>query len=494
MLVALSACQRSSYDQHIKKRTALMQKDSALYFDVNIVLSDSEQRLNAYMHRLQDSLLAHYQTTHFFPPARNFYLSKSHIEQSPLFPIIRAMPKGGLLHIHAPAMGDADWVVDRAIRTPEMYVFWEDDNKEYTRGQMQAYAKGKAPTGFVVASDLSKTIPDFRKQLHDLLTFDYSIDADSVDIWREFELVFQRLGGFVKYRSIHADYLVHGMELLIEDQVQYVELRSRFSNDLYDTLQVSQPPQIEEYVTVLEEVDRRVKALDSKFSFSIIHSGLRFKNQAAIQQEMQQAFAFKKRYPQWLRGFDLVAEEDNGNTTLYHLPIFLQLDSLEKEDDVELPLYLHDGESNWVSTDNLYDAVLLDTKRIGHGFNLFRFPNLIELVKKRDICLEINPLSNQVLGYIRDLRNHPASTYLRRGVACSISSDDPLIFDYNGLSYDYWSIYMAWELDLAALKQLSRNGIEYAAMKETEKAAALQEWERRWNEFVEQALQTVKEK
>ena len=90
--------------------------------------------------------------------------------------------------------------------------------------------------------------------------------------------------------------------------------------------------------------------------------------------------------------------------------------------------------------------------------------------------------------YIRDLRNHPASTYLRRGINCTISSDDPLIFDYHGLSYDYWSIFLAWELDLAALKKLSLNGITYSSLTEKEKVQALKIWEKRWNAFVENAL------
>ena len=183
-----------------------------------------------------------------------------------------------------------------------------------------------------------------------------------------------------------------------------------------------------------------------------------------------------------------MAEEDDGHTTLFHAKQFLKIDSLKKATGIDLPLYLHDGESNWASTANLYDAILLGTKRIGHGFNLFRFPTLIELVKEKDVCIEVSPLSNQILGYIRDLRMHPASTYLRRGVNCVISSDDPLIFDYEGLSYDFWSVFLAWELDLASLKKLTRNSIEYAALTDEEKATAMVVWEKRWAKFVDEAL------
>lgn len=68
---------------------------------------------------------------------------------------------------------------------------------------------------------------------------------------------------------------------------------------------------------------------------------------------------------------------------------------------------MHAGESTSRNNKELYDAVLLGSKRIGHGFALARHPSLIELVKERDICLEACPVSNFVLGYQRDLRCHP---------------------------------------------------------------------------------------
>lgn len=42
------------------------------------------------------------------------------------------------------------------------------------------------------------------------------------------------------------------------------------------------------------------------------------------------------------------------------------------------------------------DAILLGTHRIGHGFALSKHPALIDLIKERDIAIEVNPISNQV--------------------------------------------------------------------------------------------------
>ena len=75
-------------------------------------------------------------------------------------------------------------------------------------------------------------------------------------------------------------------------------------------------------------------------------------------------------------------------------------------------LFLHAGESTNRTNSELYDAILLGTNRIGHGFNLIMHPNLIELVKKNNICIESCPVSNKVLGYVHDLRTHPMRALL----------------------------------------------------------------------------------
>jgi len=130
-----------------------------------------------------------------------------------------------------------------------------------------------------------------------------------------------------------------------------------------------------------------------------------------------------------------------------------------------------------------FDALLLGAPRIGHGLALVRHPLLMELARDRGIAVEVCPISNQVLGYVRDLRSHPAVTYINAGIPVVLSPDDPGLTRHT-LSHDYYAAFMAWELDLRELKQLAMSSLEHSAMSPEEKGRALALWRKRWAEFV----------
>jgi len=131
--------------------------------------------------------------------------------------------------------------------------------------------------------------------------------------------------------------------------------------------------------------------------------------------------------------------------------------------------FFHAGETHDRSITNIQDSVLLNTKRIGHGFQLAEFPHLVDEIIKKDICVEVCPLSNMVLGYTLDLRSHPCRFLINHGLQISISSDDPGFFNYQGVTLDYVYATLAWDLDLRDLKKLSLNGIKYASISDEKK-------------------------
>jgi adenosine deaminase CECR1 len=467
------------------RRQKMVQEDSLRSFDASIRLTALEERANQKLVALQREMILQYDSLHFFPPAHSFYKSKEHIYRTPLFGLLKQMPKGGIHHLHPAAGGSYWWIINRALTEPDCYVFWQRDSGQFVKGQLRFFSKEAVPPGFYPVNTLNDSIPSFPQQLHDLLTFDRSIGRDSVDIWGEFEKCFKRVGGFHNYQPVFEDFYTAMFDSLAADGVQHVEMRTHLGGNLYSLQDASTTYSYDSVIHYLRRAVQRVRAAGAPdFSIKLIYSSTRFLSLEAIKEDLKRAFAIRKKYPDLVVAYDLVGQEDRGNTTHFYRDAWLMRDSLSKVYGIDLPLCLHDGESTWQHVTNVYDAVLLGSTRIGHGFNLSFFPAAEDLVRQQNICIEVSPLSNQILGYIGDLRLHPAHAWIKRGIQISISPDDPAIFDYVGVTPDYWSIFLAWELDLRALKKLAINSIEYSHLNKVEKKKALAAWQQKWDVFI----------
>lgn len=69
-------------------------------------------------------------------------------------------------------------------------------------------------------------------------------------------------------------------------------------------------------------------------------------------------------------GFDLVGPEDALKPLIYYLEPLTKFVARQKELGIDIPFLFHAGETLGDGTHadmNLYDAILLGTKRIGHG-------------------------------------------------------------------------------------------------------------------------------
>ncbi len=470
-----------SYEE-IKNQLILNNKKEA--FDADIVLSSNEQSLNKKMIDLREEFehnLKHNKVSFYNKP---FLKVKSLIDTSSLLEIFNIMPKGGLLHSHSIGLTDIEWVIDAARDTRECYVYSLPDNRLYLYGQLGVFQESKVPDGFINLKDKIKTNPEFKKELSDLLVLRRESLSESIDHWAEFEKGFNRIRHLINYRPFFQKYYKRAFLDLLEDNIQHVEVRMIFEN-LYDFKTPTYPS--ETIITDIEEIVNEIQKNEPKFTACLIYTSLKFLNIEEIDQQIVQAFEFKKKYPNMITGFDIVAEEDSGNSISYYQKSWKKLDSLQSEYNVELPLFLHAGESKSIKNTNLFDAVLLNNKRIGHGLNLVLFPHILKQVKEKDMLVELNPISNQVLGFINDFRNHPGRIMLQNGIQCSISSDDPAVFGYKGLSYDFWLVFTAWELDLRAIKKLVFNSITYSSLNDDSKKMALQNLTKDWDNFIERA-------
>ena len=132
----------------------------------------------------------------------------------------------------------------------------------------------------------------------------------------------------------------------------------------------------------------------------------------------------------------------------------------------------------------MYDALVFKTHRIGHGLAYAKHPSLLPVIRDRGIAIEICPASNQILGYVPDLRNHPAIGYYKSGVPIVIAGDDPGSFGYNDLTVDYYLVFMAWGLSLVDLREIANNSIRYSSMLDSNKLVGYTKFGAQWDAFV----------
>jgi aminodeoxyfutalosine deaminase len=78
----------------------------------------------------------------------------------------------------------------------------------------------------------------------------------------------------------------------------------------------------------------------------------------------------------------------------------------------------------------------LHADRIRHGVRAVEDPGLVGELAGRGTVLDVCPISNVSLGIVPSLEEHPLPQLVAAGIRCSISTDDPAIFDTD-LTRDY---------------------------------------------------------
>ncbi|MCE9544186.1 MAG: hypothetical protein K8T25_01490 [Planctomycetia bacterium] len=483
----------NSAQAYEQQRKTLVAADDGVRFDAGLKLNAQEQLLNEHLIALREALRKEYIAAKRFPPAEPFHGVRDEIRQTALYALLHEMPKGGVLHLHTSSTAPAEWIVTTGIKEENCCVCWPNDNGDSIRGELGFFLPDKIPAGYQSVQAVMAKEPDFSDKLLELITIS---SADRTlkrsEIWGKFNQIFKRVDDLLSYQPVFVKYYLAAFQTLLDDHVTYVELRAGF-NSLHDLNGKTWDHR--QRAALMWDLRNQVRQTNPQFDVKLIYSGYRALTVEAVWEEIEQAVELRKIWAgqNFMLGFDLVGEEDAGHTTVFFLPDWVRLKTYLAQQKTTLPFYFHDGESDWPSDENLYDAMLLGTRRIGHGFNLFHFPALEASLKRHGVAVEVCPISNQQLRYVDDLRVHPAAGYLNRGVPCVLGNDDPGIFGNDGLSYDFWEAIMAWDLDLQSVKQLAINSLVYSGMTDAEKSVALAEWHKAWDGWVDQSVATLRQ-
>jgi aminodeoxyfutalosine deaminase len=71
----------------------------------------------------------------------------------------------------------------------------------------------------------------------------------------------------------------------------------------------------------------------------------------------------------------------------------------------------------------------LEPDRLRHGIRAIEDPGLVRELAGRGLVLDVTPISNVRTGAVASLEEHPLPTLVEAGVRCSVSTDDPVMFD-----------------------------------------------------------------
>jgi len=112
-----------------------------------------------------------------------------------------------------------------------------------------------------------------------------------------------------------------------------------------------------------------------------------------------------------------------GNEAAFPMIQFKQL--FEETYKLGMPFTIHAGECG--SIENILDAVLLKSKRIGHGIALRGNKKAMEICKNKRVGIEMCPISNLQTKAVQGKEYYPMKEFLKEGLLVTINTDNRIV-------------------------------------------------------------------
>ncbi|KAF4548687.1 Adenosine/AMP deaminase-like protein 2 [Elsinoe fawcettii] len=467
-------------------------------------------------------------------PGMMFMQARPRMEQTKLWKIVKRCPKGALLHCHFDAMVDFSWALDQLfeyggfhlsasapltegtpLRKGAFEFTWRKETQSHTTSIWDSSYKPdeQIPLNIAAESYPNGGKEGFRSWIlsRTTITHDESLahHGGIDEVWEKFMSCFAVTRTMLHYEVIWKNSVKRVLRQLMEDGVQYVDMRAVFRVPFYRKgSEVPEKDNTAKFQALQDAIDEFMDSPEGKnfWGARMIFTDIRFFDGKTIIEGMKECIEMKKKFPDLIAGYDLVGQEDLGRPLKEYLPELFWFKKACAEAGVDIPFFFHAGETlgdgDKVDT-NLFDAILLGTRRIGHGFSLYKHPLLIDMVKEKKILIESCPISNEVLRLTSSIMSHPLPALLARGVPVALCNDDPAMLGHvvSGMTHDFWQALQGWEnLGLEGLGSLAENSIRWAtfddysnaewaeeikagAFGEGERAQRMQEWASQWEKY-----------
>ena len=400
----------------------------------------------------------------------DFQQQLSKLRETSLYRIFKAMPKGRLMHAHIEATFNVRDMLSLAIANGGVYVFLNEETKEFRQYQLAHrgwFEDGVIPHGWKGLNQALAETPSLIDTLFSMCTSGKgNIDEN---IWPKFEAIFDRFKAVNNCKPIFKNLYTKVFMEMAAEGLMGVDLRY-ISQTIFE--ENGHRLTADEYVDTLRDIEAEVHKVYPYFHINIIFCYYKGVPAETVPERLEFARHLQEKYPDMFIGYDMVGGEDCGKDLLYYTPVLR---------DAGVPIIMHAGETSNPDNHNIEYALNLGSRRLGHGFNLYRFPDVEARVKAGNVMLEVCPLSNQLLGYVDDLREHPAAGYIKRGLNVTINSDDCAIFDTAYITDDLMLAYLCWDLTMADIKRCLKNSLQGDP-------TILAQFEQHWKAFESAAL------
>jgi adenosine deaminase CECR1 len=390
-----------------------------------------------------------------------------------LYRFLYDLPKGGDLHNHQ----------DGAVWPEWWYRIATDPTKThgdtfYTRTKILDSSTNISPLMFYV------TIPKWRyDRLPESAKPEYeplaSIDAATKAKWlsslwlgepgdgREkfFEQIWPRIHGMLNSPSVTIELLVENMKHFGAEGVRYIETQNlvfglgaptEFHDKDGNSISVDQMADL--YRERLRQPDAVATGVTVRFQAVV----LRFTPTA--EQGVEDAYAFVDRHRDLWVGINMAGREDNEKG---YPARFLSVYRKMMGKYPAVSLSIHAGESD-EPNHHIRDTLFLGAQRIGHGVNLLSDPETMVAMRANKNLVEVNLISNKLLGYIKNFDDHPFPRFMRFGIPVCLNTDDRGMWG-STMTDEYFVAVKNFNLSWAELTQLARNSLEYSFVQTNEK-------------------------
>lgn len=170
-------------------------------------------------------------------------------------------------------------------------------------------------------------------------------------------------------------------------------------------------------------------------------------------------------------GKGLVAVDLAGDEASYPPELFRNVFAASHKRGI--PVTIHAGEA--AGAGNIREAVSnLGATRIGHGVRLKEAPEVMDMIRSRQIPLEMCPVSNIQTKAVSCWASYPIREYFEHGLMVTVNTDNPSVSG-TSITKEYGILAEKFDFTLDELGKLVMNGVRAAFLENSEKELLKQE-------------------